>query len=308
MREFAAQRATESHYDLAEGIVWDDRAQLVRWIDINRGVVLSGHLATDRITRARVVALGHPVGSLALADDGGLLIAIGKHLACIAPSGAVSVGPEIVTGQPTTRLNDGAVDQHGAFIVGSLTPGRDTGHEVLVRVQPNGDVEVLRRGVRLSNGVAFSPDGGRVFHVDTLARTVSSHSYGTAEFDQDELWTTVLDGSDLPSLPDGITVDADGMLWVALFGGGSVRRYSPDGRLLAAVRVPTPQVTRASFVGPDHDLLAITSAREGFEFHSADAGALFVADVGVSGLPAPRWAGSTTHPFWQQSTETTEVS
>ncbi len=120
---------------------------------------------------------------------------------------------------------------------------------MLLRVSADGTVETLRSGIRLSNGIAFSPDGGTIYHVDTLAMTVSCHSYSAGGFDLDEPWVTVLE--ELPHYPDGLTVDSDGMLWVAQWGGASVRRHAPTGELLDIVEVDATQASCPAFVGPD---------------------------------------------------------
>ena len=159
------------------------------------------------------------------------------------------------------RLNDGSVDPQGRFVVGSMALGAETGDEVLLRISADGAVETLRTGIRLSNGIAFSPDGGTIYHVDTLASTVSRHSYGPGSFDMTSPGLVVLD--DLPHSPDGLTVSADGTLWVAQWGGSSVRRHAPTGELLDIVTVDATQASCPAFVGPDLDLLAITTAQEG---------------------------------------------
>lgn len=108
--------------------------------------------------------------------------------------------------------------------------------------------------------------------------------------------------TDLSHYPDGLTVDAEGMLWVALWGGASVRRHAPTGELLEVVQVDAAQVSCPAFLGPEQlSTLGITTAQEGLETWADQAGALFVADVGVAGLPVPRWRGSTTTPYWQKA-------
>jgi sugar lactone lactonase YvrE len=305
---YAASAATAAIYDLAEGVIWDDRAGLVRWVDIWAGRVLSGRLETTdlhgtRIVETTEIVIGHPdgaaqtAGAVALAEDGGLLVAAARGLATISPAGDISFGPDLLGDRGNVRLNDGTVDPQGRFVVGSLSLTDETGDEVLLRVSPDGMVETLRTDVRLSNGIAFSPDGGTIYHVDTFAGTVSSHSYGPDAFDPAEPWVTLIDA--LPHSPDGLTVSADGALWVAQYGGSGVLRYSSAGKRIDEVTVDATQATCPGFVGPGLDILAITTAQEGLDVWEDKSGAVFVARPGATGLPVPRWRGSTTTPYWK---------
>ncbi len=293
--------ATDAIFDLAEGVIWDDRAGLVRWVDIWAGRVLSGHLDDGRLVGIEAVELGQTAGAVALAEDGGLLVAAARGLATIALDGTISYGPDLLGDRENARMNDGSVDPHGRFLVGTLALGNETGDETLLRVSADGTVETLRTGIRLSNGIAFSPDGGTVYHVDTLAGTVSRHSYGPGSFDRDEPWTVVLD--DLPFPPDGLTVSDDGSLWVAQWGGSEVRRHAVGGELLDLVAVGATQVSCPGFVGPDLDIMAVTSAQEGLDGWWDLSGAIFLAEVGATGVPVSRWRGSTRTPYWHQKAE-----
>lgn len=291
--------ATDATYELGEGILWDDRAGRVRWVDIPAGRVHSGVLRGGRIVDVDAVELGQTVGAVALAADGGLLVAAARGLATIAPDGALSIGPDLLGDRSDVRLNDGIVDAQGRFVVGSLALGDETGDEVLLRVSADGTVETLRTGVRLSNGIAFSPDAATMYHVDTFAGTVSRHTYGDGPFDTAETWVVVLE--DLPHYPDGLTVSADGDLWVAQFGGGCVRRHAPTGELRETIDIDAIQATCAGFVGPHLDTLAVTSAHEGLTEWSDHDGAIFLADVGARGVPPSRWSGSTITPYWHHA-------
>lgn len=295
---FAATAATPAEYNLAEGVLWDQRAALVRWVDIWQGRVLAGSLEHGLITGIHEIVLGKTAGAVALAEDGGLLIAAARGLATVSTSGDISFGPDLLGERANVRFNDGTVDPHGAFVVGTLSLIDRTDEEVLLRVWPNGQTETLRDGLGLSNGVAFSPDGTTIYHVDTLAGTVSQHSYSPEPFNVEEPWVPVLE--DLPAYPDGLTVDAEGALWVAQWGGSSVRRHAPTGDLLAIVEVDAAQASCPGFIGPNLDILAVTTAKEGLDSLTDQAGAIFLADVGVSGLPPHRWAGSTTTPYWRK--------
>lgn len=296
MTTYRATAATAASYELAEGVLWDATAAVVRWVDINEGRVLSGRLRDGTVDQINAVTLGQTAGAVALASDGGLLVAGTRCLVTVSPDGAISYGPDLLGDRQGVRFNDGSVDAFGAFVVGTLALGEPTGHEQLLRVSPGGHTEILRDGIQLSNGIAFSPDGATIYHVDTVAGTVSRHSYGPGPFDRDEAWVTVL--HDLPHFPDGLTVDTEGNLWVAQWGGSCVLRYSPAGELLDTVEVDAAQVSCPAFVGPDLSTLAITTAQEGLEHVSDQAGALFLADVAAQGLAAPHWGGSTTEPYW----------
>lgn len=289
-QELRGIEAGPERYDLAEGVLFDDRAGLVRFVDIREGRVLSARLDGDRLVDTVEVRVRETVGAVALAEDGGLLVAAARRLATISPEGGLSFGPEILTDDRPMRFNDGGVDPQGRFVVGTLSLSGPLGTEKLLRVSPDGSVETLRDGIQLSNGLGWSPDGATIYHVDTFAKTLSSHSYGPDGFDADEPWAAI--PAEFPGYPDGMRVDAEGMLWVAQFSGGCVVRYAPDGRELPRVLVDAQQPTCVGFVG---ERVVITSAIEHLtpeERVPAD-GALFLADVGVAGVPPHRWTGST---------------
>lgn len=296
MSRYRAAAATPASYELAEGVLWDAAAHAIRWVDINEGRVLAGRLNDGTIDRISAVALGQTAGAVALAADGGLLVAGARCLVTISTEGTISYGPDLLGDRQGVRFNDGSVDAFGALVVGTLALGEPTGNEQLLRVSPDGHTEILRDGIHLSNGIAFSPDGDTIYHVDTFAGTISRHSYGPGPFVRDEPWVTVLD--DLPHYPDGLTVDSEGHLWVAQWGGSCVLRYSAAGELLDTVEVDAEQVSCPAFVGPDLDILAITTAQEDLAHFTDQAGALFLADVPAQGLAAHLWAGSTTEPYW----------
>jgi sugar lactone lactonase YvrE len=178
------------------------------------------------------------------------------------------------------RLNDGAVDPAGRFLVGSLGGDR----EILVRYE-DGGCTTIDDDLTLSNGLAWSPDGTRFYSVDTNTRTVFVRNYpsGTRE-----ALFRLADGH-----PDGLCVDAAGDLWLAVWGGGRVEHRSPAGELLGVVEVDAPHTSSVAFAGPALDVLVITTATQDLSAGDLaahpDSGRLFTARVGVAGLPTPYW-------------------
>jgi sugar lactone lactonase YvrE len=160
----------------------------------------------------------------------------------------------------------------------------------LYRLGPDGTSRVVLRGVTVSNGMAWSPDTGTAYYIDT-----ASHRIDAFDHDPDRGLSgrrPLLSIDEAMGLPDGLAVDAAGHLWVALFGGGAVHRYQPGGRLDAKVDVPVRQVTACTFGGPRLDQLFITTSRLGLgPAAEPDAGAVFRVDVGVADLPASAFAG-----------------
>jgi sugar lactone lactonase YvrE len=267
----------------------------MRWVDIVAGTVHSARLVDASLEDHQMMTLGQTTGAVVVAHDGGLVVAGARGLVAISPQGDVSLGPDLLGARVNVRLNDAGVDPQGRLVVGTLALSEPGFDELLLRISPSGDVEVLRDGLTLSNGIAWSPDDATIYHVDTLARTVASHPYSAEGFEGE--WEVIL--SDFAGYPDGMTVDADGMLWVAEWGGGCVRRFTPDGRFLESVEVESVQPSCVGFVGEHRDRLAITTAKEGLGSAPADlSGALFIVDVDATGLPASLWGGSTTTPYW----------
>ena len=194
---------------------------------------------------------------------------------------------------PGVRMNEGGADPAGNFWCGSMAYDEREGGGALYRLAPDLSVQKVLDGVTISNGFGFSPDGARAYYVDTPTRKVDvfDHRDGTLTGRR-----TAFEPADGPGFPDGLTVDAEGCVWVALFDGAAVHRYTPDGELLAVVPLPVAQVTACTFGGPGLDRLYVTTSREGLDADALAAqplaGALFCVDLpGVRGLPVLEFAG-----------------
>jgi sugar lactone lactonase YvrE len=286
-------RATTETFQLAEGPVWDAARKRLLWVDILGGVVFEGALEGERVAVTRRHQFEGMVGAVTVADGGTLLVAGQEQLVELRADGTRRVGPRIVPPGERRRLNDGSTDPAGRFVVGSLSLDGASEREVLVRLEPEGDVTQLDGDLTLSNGLAWSADGRRMYSVDTLRRTVFLRDYdpdsGAVRSRREHV---VLDDG----FPDGIALDAADHLWVAVWGKGQIRRFAPDGSLVDLLTVPAPHTSSLAFAGDDLRTLVVTTASAELSDDQRqaypDSGSLFTAHLDVPGLPVPVWSGS----------------
>jgi sugar lactone lactonase YvrE len=291
-KEHEADIALELHAQLGEGPVWDERGGVLRFVDILGERVHSFHPGTKEHTSFEV---GRPVGAVVLREDGGLVLAAhdGFFLADADGSRLERFGEFQVDGK-AVRFNDGKACPGGWFVAGTMDWAQQEPLGALYMLRPDGTVSVLLENVTISNGLAWSADAATLYYIDSPRQSVDA-------FDFDQEAGTISNRRTVATfsgaLPDGMAIDAEGLLWVACFGGGRVERVDPaSGRAIEVVRVPTPHVTSVAFGGPRMDELYITTAWEGMsdEQRASDrhAGDLFVAQVEVSGPPADRFRWS----------------
>jgi sugar lactone lactonase YvrE len=288
----SADIAVRAGCELAEGPVWDAGRQRLLWVDILAGDVHAFDPASGAHSQ---FSAGLPVGSVGLAKGAGLVLAVVDGFAVCGPDGEqLTRLPGLRTDATAVRFNDGKPDPWGGFCAGTMQWRGESEPGCLYRLSPDGAVSELVRGVRISNGLDWTDDRRTFYYVD-------SPSGGVDCFTVDPE-TGTLSGrrrfAEIPpalGVPDGLTIDADGGVWVAIFGGGELRRYAPDGRLDRAVRLPVSQVTSAAFGGPDLRVLYITTAHENFtpaELRSQPhAGDIFCCEPGVTGRLPYRYAG-----------------
>ncbi|WP_217913933.1 SMP-30/gluconolactonase/LRE family protein [Miltoncostaea marina] len=265
-----------------EGPVWSARWGGLRWVDMLAGDVLS--LRPDGSVGRRHV--GAIAAALRPRRGGGAVIGVERGFALEDADGALHPLGELWRDR-SIRMNEGGCDPDGRFYCGSTSGEGRPGAAALHRLDPDGDVRVVVEGLTVSNGLDWSPDGALAYHNDTPSRAIAVYDY-----DREAGLTGRRVLARLDHLPDGLTVDAEGGVWTALFDGGAVRRYSPRGELDAVIELPARQVTACAFGGAALDELYITTSREGLG--PADdplAGALFRAEPGVRGLPAREFAG-----------------
>ena len=278
---------------LGESIVWDADAGELVWVDIHDGEIWRYRVAEQTI-RAHV--LPDRVGALGLCDDGTYVVALASGFARFDPSSEhvrhiADVEPEL----PTTRLNDGRVDRQGRFVCGGMDEAADQGPlSAVYRLDPDDTVHRLIDGIHCANSTCFSLDGATMYFTDMPTGRILAYDY---DVDSGHPHSPRLfaDCSDQPGLPDGSTVDAEGYVWNARWGGSRLVRHAPDGRVDRVVPVPVTNPTCLAFGGDDLATLFVTSARFGLTraqlAHEPTAGGLFAIRPGVAGVPEPRFAG-----------------
>ena len=279
---------------LGEGCVWSPVEDLLIWVDINgQAVHRFDHFSGRPVSVRRYP---EPVGNAEPRAGGGLALGLGASVALTDRAGAVETVIELPGEPDSHRTNDGAVAPDGRLFQGTMSdaePGAPVG--ALYRVDAYGSARRVLEEVRISNGMGWSPDGATMYYIDTLTFRVDCFDYDpdTGEIDGRRP-LVAFDGS--TGAPDGMCMDSEGCLWVAMFGGYQVQRFSPDGERLETVGTPgAPQTTCCCFGGPDLDTLYITTGRSPIAGVSTEgepnSGALFAADVDATGQPTNLFAG-----------------
>lgn len=280
-----AEQITDPVAYHGEGPVWFPGWGGLRWVDMFAGDILS--LGGDGTIARRHV--GDIAAVVRPRRGGGAIISIERGFALEHADGTVTpMAP--LWDNPQVRMNEGGCDPDGRFYCGSMAYDQHAGAGSLYRLDPDGTTTVVVSGVTISNGLEWSPDGSRAYYNDTPTGRVDVFDY-----DRDTGLTARRPFVAIPEdagHPDGLTVDADGGVWVALYGGGAVHRYSPEGRLDEVIEVAARNVTACTLGGADLDQLYVTTSREGLEDDEEPiAGSLFRAAVGVRGRPVRDFAG-----------------
>jgi sugar lactone lactonase YvrE len=277
-----AQQITGQVAFHGEGPVWWPGWGGLKWVDMLAGAVLS----LDSNGRVHRRELGGIVAALRPRRTGGAVLGVDRGFALEDATGNIERLPELWTDHGV-RMNEGSCDPDGRFLCGSMADDRSPGTGALYRLDPVGDVSKVLDGVTISNGLDWTADGSRAFYNDTATLRVD-------QFDDEEgelvRRRPFVDLSEESLRPDGLTVDSEAHVWVALSNGGQVRRYRPDGRLDGMVELPTIKVTACAFGGDALDQLFITTSRED-QPDDGIAGSLFRANVGVRGQLVRCFAG-----------------
>jgi sugar lactone lactonase YvrE len=273
--------------ELGEGPIWDAARERLLFVDIMRGLV---HEFDPRTGADRVVDVGQPVGAVAPTARGDWIAAVRSAFVRIDPgTGRTALVAAIEDALPGTRMNDGLVDPRGRFWAGSMGMGGLVDRGRLYRLDPDGSLHTMLQPVGISNGIDWSPDARLMYYADTPTGRVDVFDFHveSGRISNRRPFVVVATGD---GYPDGLVVDAEGAVWLALWEGGALRRYLPDGRLDAEVRFPASCITKCAFGGANLDELYVTSAWIDLDDRARaaepHAGSLFRLKPGVRGRPS----------------------
>ncbi len=281
-----AELALEARSELGEGPMWDADLRRLVWVDITGSSV---HRYDPERGHHESANVGQPVGAVVCRGASGLVVAVRDGFGFLDfERGELELVAEVEAEMPGNRMNDGKCDTAGRFWAGTMSSAGDRPTGALYRLDSDLSVTRVLDGVTISNGIAWSPDDRQMYYIDSPSYRVDVFDY---DVERGEIANrrTLFELPPNGGLPDGMTVDAEGLLWIAFWGAGAVRRYTPDGLLAAVVELPVSLVTSCAFGGDDLRDLYITSASGPLSPEQAvaqpHAGGLFRARPGVSGLP-----------------------
>lgn len=282
--------AIHSRDRLGEGPVWLPDTEELLWVDIASGLVRRWDSRSRRVTST---AFPGEASAVVPCRGGGAIVALGHELLLLdgeigSEEQALRTLARAEEDRPQNRFNDCRSDPQGRLWAGTMSKTREPGVAGLYRWQAGGQLELALGSTTLSNGMGWSPDGQRMYFIDSTTQRIDV-------FDFDERDGTIVDRRCLAQvdpqdgMPDGMALDVEGGVWVCLFGGGAVRRYDPDGRLSEHVALPVPHPTCPAFGGQDMATMFISTTRHRLSpkqlLDVPNAGSVLALRVGVQGLP-----------------------
>jgi sugar lactone lactonase YvrE len=291
--ELMAVPCSQEQGHLGESCRWDAVHGRLLWVDVFAGRLYCARPEGDRLILAETYDVpGHLTAVAPVQGTGhGWIVAANQGIAHLGEDGGFTwlTCPEERNGG-RVRMNDAACDPQGRFWVGSMAYDEAPGAGTLYRYGLDGALATVLTGVTISNGIGWSPDGASMYYIDSGAATVSVYDFDAATGEIANGRALAVFDAAREGMPDGLCVDDEGCLWVAVWGGGQVRRYTPEGELVARVRVEATQPSCCAIGGWDGTKLYITTAREGLSeeilSREPDAGRVFCVDVGVGAPPS----------------------
>ena len=265
---------------VGEGPLWHPKEQALYWVDIVAGRIYRHDPAVGGY---EMILETEVTGGFTFQQDGGLLLFQDKGAIRHWKNGIITTLFEQIDEEVDSRFNDVATDPMGRVFCGTMNtesrPGR------LYRLDHDGSLGIVFEDAGLSNGIAWSPDRTWMYHSDSLNRNVTRSRYDllTGDVSDREIWFELEPGT---SVPDGMTVDATGFIWLAVWDGNVLLKINPAGEIVDRIAFPVRKVSSVTFGGPNLDKAYVTTAStEGRELEGAGAGGVFKVELGVTGLP-----------------------
>jgi sugar lactone lactonase YvrE len=288
MKHSAPELILDAQAELGEGPFWDEARSCLCWLDILKGRL---HQYQPETGHADFIEMGQPLGCAAPCRSGKFILGMKSGLAFLSPDSAqvdwiAQPEPQL----PNNRFNDGKCSPDGRFLAGTMDMGEKSPSGVLYSLSPDGTLQVLKKNVRISNGLTWSPDYKTFYHIDTPTREIVAYDYDLSSGEIANPRVVIHVPAEL-GWPDGMTSDSAGRLWVALWGGAALTVWDADkGRLLEKIDFPAKNVTSCAFGGSQQNTLYVTSARIGLDNADLTAfpasGGLFRLETDVQGLPS----------------------
>jgi sugar lactone lactonase YvrE len=291
MQEFVAQPCTTDAYYLGECCRWDEVRRELSWVNVDAGAFIRATADGPAIDIVQRYDLGAYATAVAPMEDrrDGWIVAQGQSIVALSETGELTqlAEPE-ARNVGFVRMNDGSADPWGRFWTGSMAFDYEPGRASLYRYHESTGSQIMLSDVTISNGIGWSADERRMYYIDSAPGTIST-------FDVDEHGEisnpSLFAQFDVPAegAPDGLCVDSEGAIWVAVWGGYEVRRYAPTGEQIGRVQIGTAQPSCCAIGGENGTTLYVTTAQEGMASQQLerepDAGRLFCVDVGIAGQP-----------------------
>lgn len=283
----------DAQAELGEGAIWDPWSRLLHWVDIN-GEKLHTYDPVSR--KDRTFALGQMVCAVVVHGSGGLMLAVQRGFARFSPeSGSLEMVAEPERDRPGNRFNDGKCDPAGRFWAGTMDRNGAPGKGSLYCLGTDGSVRRMLNSVTCSNGIVWTRNARIMYYIDTPTREIAAFDFDIDTGNIAGRRVAVCIPEHL-GFPDGMCIDADDNLWVAMWGGSAVTRWNPvTGALVASYPIPTSQVTSCAFGGAWLNELYVTTARISLSAkalaNEPHAGGLFRLRPGATGMPCAAYAG-----------------
>jgi D-xylono/L-arabinono-1,4-lactonase len=242
------------HCEIGENPLWDDRRQILWWTDIPQGKLFQFSPSKNKHTC--VAHLQQPIGGFVFEEDGSLLLFQANRISRLRSDLLLETLREGID-PDMERFNDVIVSPQGRIFAGTIGISQQNGG--LYRIDLEGNISCLFKGTGCSNGMGFSPDRRSFYWTCSTTRKIFRFAYDS-KADSFIREGTLIHVPDSQGIPDGLTIDSDGFLWSAQWGGDAVIKYSPSGQVIDRVRVPVAKVSSVTFGGKDLDEIYITTA------------------------------------------------